>query len=118
MHFGLPIVSAEDGQWYRRWPEEISYSTSLAETTSGVDAGCVWCRLVLSGLRDARSNDPSSTLDITVRGTAEKWDDWGQRYQSFEVRINGFQAVEGFVHTAPGALEYLQELLNQAKRRN
>lgn len=101
IHFGLPYVSPLDGQLYRRWPNAISYSTSLAKMESRANAGCVWCRLLLPEARRVQS-ERNSSLNITVEGNAKKWDDWGQNYQGLGVKINGHDIFAGFVYTELG----------------
>ncbi|EIW52284.1 HET-domain-containing protein [Trametes versicolor FP-101664 SS1] len=97
-HFGLPCASPQDGQWYRTWPEEISYSTSKATLASRADAGCVWCQFLL---RQAGDNEFPDMWIITVRGTLEKWDDSHAHLQWIYLQINGVAIFDGFVYTAP-----------------
>lgn len=111
MHFGLPCMSPGDGRWYQRWPEEISYSITLEQMESRADSGCVWCLLLLPASREVYY-DPGATgspsLNITVRGTAEKWRGWGQKYQRLDVEINGDRAFQGLVYTTAGAPKHIQ----------
>ncbi len=112
MHFGLPCVSPQDGQWYRRWPEEISYSTSLAETKSRAEAGCVWCRLLVSSLaqiEDSSPAEPSLPFEITVRGssTREYAENWTPKNaQRIDVITNNTSIFMGLVHTTPSTSAY------------
>lgn len=105
-HFGLPCASPYDGQWYRSWPEEISYSTSKATLASRADAGCVyvWCQFVL---REAGDNEFPDRWIITVRGSLEKWDDLHPNLQWVYLTINGVAAFDGFVYTTPGASQVM-----------
>lgn len=117
MHFGLPLVLPQSGKWYRRWPEEISYSTSLAKLDLRADEGCVWCQYLLSmvvRLGCRYDPEPNESLTITVRGTTDTWNEdtgYTQRpYQRIYVEVKGYTEFEALVHADPGMSDYLQAL--------
>ncbi len=114
MHFGLPLVSPQSGKWYRRWPEEISYSTSLTKLTFRADAGCAWCRLILRLTQywHASRRYETNGLVITVQGTSKMSDqdsEQGQSLQKLIVEISpGRVRTEFFLYTDGGALGALE----------
>ncbi|EIW59715.1 HET-domain-containing protein [Trametes versicolor FP-101664 SS1] len=111
MHFGLPLVSPQSGQWYRHWPEEISYSASLAELESRADTGCVWCLFLLrmmARLGCRYDPEPDDRLAIIVRGTTDTWNEdtgYSQRpYQRIDIEIEDYTEFEALVHAEPDDL--------------
>ncbi|OJT10402.1 hypothetical protein TRAPUB_13094 [Trametes pubescens] len=90
MHLGLPLVSPRNGQLYRRWLKEISYSTSLAKLQSRADGGCAWCRLVLRHA-SAYNSSYNERVTITVKGsshTSDEDSDQSQSFQKLTVHVN------------------------------
>lgn len=107
MHFGIPLVSLRSGKWYRRWPEEISYSTSLTKLESRADAGCAWCRLIyrLAQYWHAGHHHETTGLMITLRGTADQDSAQGQMLQKLIVEISpGRVRTDFFFYTDRGVL--------------
>lgn len=108
---GLPLVSPQDGQLYRPWPEGVSYLTSKAVLQSRADAGCVWCRLVLGVVPNVVPH--LENFIVNVVGTTEKYDELHPNLQRLflEVVRAGLPGVkervyEAFVYAAPGTSGY------------
>ncbi len=115
MRFGLPLVSPRSEQWYRRWPEKISYLTSLVEIELRANAGCVWCQFVLRRAAGYRHSD--ERLNITVCGHVEMRDDglgeMDPKYQWISMKINGqARSPSVYVYAAFGASVYLMAFLS------
>ncbi len=120
VHLGLPLVSPRNGQLYRRWLKEISYSTSLAKLQSRADGGCAWCRLVLRHA-SAYNSSYNERVTITVKGsshTSDEDSDQSQSFQKLTVHVSNMQyeGVHYFVYTDLGALGIFRRF--QAERRD
>lgn len=106
IHFGIPLVSPRSKKWYRRWPEEISYSTSLTKLESRADSGCAWCRFIyrLAQYWHASHHHEAKGLTITLRGTSDQDLAQGQSLQKLIVEISpGRVRTDFFLYTDPGA---------------
>lgn len=115
MRFGLPLMSPRSGQWYRRWPEEISYVTTLGDLIARADAGCVWCALNSHDITYTSPKYYPRKARITVRGTSETHQElsgWCQSHQTFTSEINdvgdrskvfGHHTRTHLIYAAPGA---------------
>ncbi|KAL1946189.1 hypothetical protein VTO73DRAFT_15316 [Trametes versicolor] len=79
MHLAIPLMSPRNRQWYRRWPKEVSYETSMELLQSRANAGCVWCHFILQCLNVAYPGVMMHETSITIRGAAEKRWIWNSR---------------------------------------
>ncbi|KAL1940733.1 hypothetical protein VTO73DRAFT_7774 [Trametes versicolor] len=105
-HFGIPLVSPWDGQWYRHWPRRIMYSSTKAKLQSRADTGCSWCRFILFWGSKRRELLQLSEWNITIQGFLKTWHprkgDMGPspQYHEVNVKIGKFGVFTGHVHTA------------------
>ncbi len=113
LHLGLPCqVPGHEGQFYRQWKKSHSYLISFPELKSRALAGCAWCQLLVTVLKEMRTRNPTrepeDSLHITVRGfLRHNPDRTPQNYQAVDVTINSDQPIfSGVVHTTPGMLAY------------